>query len=250
MHTDTGRKTILYLVAAFLFGGVLHVLLDGVDFTDCFMQIFYCILVLFWGLIADRRIMDRRLSRILWGIVVFMEMYFILQTCKYRLFRGMGTYLWLAYYIPMLFIPLLLFFLSLYMNLQEEEKPGRGWHLTSLFGCLLIILIFTNDLHHLFNRADGSTTDISLSSAGVLFYLYWFYAAVLVLAALTIMLRKCRISVSKKQTWLLTVTICLSALWLLLYAAGLSPRIRDAYLWNTGEAFCTLRKEALLYDRF
>lgn len=61
MHMNTGKKTILYLAAAFLLGGVLHVLLDGVDFTGCFMQIFYCILVLFWGLIAGRRIMDRRL---------------------------------------------------------------------------------------------------------------------------------------------------------------------------------------------
>lgn len=236
------KRNILGLTAAFAAFGLVHVAADGVDFTDCIMQILYSVLVLIWGVRLAQRIIDRRIYRLLCAIVLFMELYFLFQIFRYRLFAGdeiLRRYSWYAYYIPMMIVPLLLFCLSLYMNRQEDEQPDWKWTLLAVPASLLVIGFLTNDLHQL---ALGAATETSDGSPGILLYLFWGYAACLLLAALYTMLRKCGLPTSKKDISVLSVTLGACALLLLTYTAGYLPRIAGAYVWNIGEifAFCTM----------
>ena len=241
MLSKKESSSIWYLCLAYLVGGVLHVLLRNVDFTDCFAQIYYSCIVLVWSVTISGRIIDSRVRHTLYGITFFMEMYFLLQICKYRLYFN-NLYVWSYYYIPMLVVPLLLFYLSLYLNRQEHEKLDWRWNIAAIPAVFLILLIITNGLHFWFFRFEGTGAEAKLTNTGILVYVYWAYVALLIISAIVIMFRKCRISISKKHVGILTITVIMCAVIFLLYVTGLSPKLRGIELWNIGElfAFCTI----------
>lgn len=235
------KYNFLPLAVIFLVGGILHVLLRNVDFTDCFSQIFFGCVVLLWGVSISERIINSKVRHILSYIILFMVIYFILQICKYRLFFNNRT-IWVYYYIPMLIIPILLFQLSLNLNRKENEKLYKRWMLESIPGVILVLLILTNDLHMWFLKIDGDKDEIRISTAGILYYLYWVYVAIMFVAATVVLFRKCRISISKKRIWKLAFAYVISGGIFLLHCIGLTPRINGVELWNIGElfAFCMI----------
>ena len=241
MLSKTEKFNIGQLAVVFLLGGILHVLLRNVDFTDCFSQIFYGCVVLLWSVTIKERIINHKVRRILYSIIFFMEMYFILQICKYRLFFNNRT-AWAYYYIPMLIIPILVLYLSLNLNRQDIEKLDRRWYLLSIPGVLLLLTILTNDFHMLFLKIDGEGDEISISNASVLYYVYWIYVFLMFVLSTIILFTKCQISISKRRIWILALTYTMSVGVFLLHVIGLTPKINGVQLWNIGElfAFCMI----------
>lgn len=227
---------IWYLAVFFLLGGILHVALRNVDFTDCFSQIFYGCIVLLWSVTVSERIINHKVRNILYGMIAFMEMYFVLQICKYRLFFNNRT-VWAYYYIPMLIIPILLFFLSLCINRREQQKIDKRWFLTSIPGVFLALMILTNDFHMYFLKIDGARDEIKILSVSVLYYAYWVYLVMMFVAATVILFNKCRIAISKRRVWIWALTYAMSAGAFLFHAIGLVPKINGVPLWNIGELF-------------
>lgn len=241
MSAKNEKINTWYLVIIFLLGGILHVLLRNVDFTDCFSQIFYGCVVLLWSVTISERVINHKVRRILYGIIFFMEMYFVLQICKYRLFFNNRT-VWAYYYIPMVIIPILVFYLSLWTNRQEQEKLDKRWFMASIPGAFLVLAIITNDLHMFFLKIDGTKDEISISNATVLYYVYWVYVITMFAVSTVILFRKCRISILKRRVWILALTYIMSVGFFLLHAVGLAPKINGVKLWNIGElfAFCMI----------
>lgn len=241
MLSKTEKFSIWHLAVLFLLGGILHVLLRNVDFTDCFSQIFYGCVVLLWSVTIGERIINHKARHILYSIIFFMEMYFVLQICKYRLFFN-NRRVWTYYYIPMVIIPILLFYLSLSMNRREQEKLDKRWLPVSIPGALLVLTIMTNDLHLCFIKIDASGDEIRISNAGILYYVYWVYVAVMFVAATIVLFHKCQISISKRRVWILTFTYVMCVGIFLLHVVGLTPKIKGVQLWNIGElfAFCMI----------
>lgn len=235
------KFNIWYLAVIYLFGGILHVLLRNVDFTDCFSQIFYGCVVLLWCVTISEKITNSKARHILYGIVFFMEMYFVLQICKYRLFFNSKT-VWAYYYIPMLIIPTLLFYLSLSINRLESEKMDKRWFLASIPGMFLVIIILTNNFHMWFLEINGVGDEISTSNAGVFYYLYWIYVVLMFVATTIVLFSKCRIAISKRRVWILALTYIMSVGIFLLHTIGFIPKIHGVKLWNIGEmfAFCMI----------
>lgn len=231
-------KRLAYFSIVFIIGGILHVFLRTVDFTSCFSQLFAGIVVLFWEIQVKEQIINRRVRNLTWGIVLSLEMYFLLQICRYRLIDGNSRLLWYSYYIPMLAIPLLFFYLTLYMNHQENESHNPKYVLAAIPAFVLIPLIMTNDFHQLFVRLDVTSVDsITLSNAGILVYIYRLYSVVLLVAAFVLLFYKCQISISKKKIIQLIVIICICIFLLVSYATGLGPKIKGIKLWDIGEIF-------------
>lgn len=241
MLSQKEKYNIWYLVIIFLLGGILHVLLRNVDFTDCFSQIFYGCVVLIWSVTVSERIINQRVRHMLYGIIFFMEMYFVLQICKYRLFFNNRT-IWAYYYIPMLIIPILLFYLSLCLNRQEQQKLDKRWLLVAIPGALLVSMILTNNLHMWFMKIDGDGDEIRIAEASGLYYLYWVYVAIMFVATTVNLFRKCQIAISPKRIWILALTYVMSVGIFLLHVIGLTPKINGVQLWNIGElfAFCMI----------
>lgn len=236
MLSKKERLSILYLSVTFLLGGFLHVLLRNVDFTDCFSQVYYSCVVLVWGVTVSGRIINSKVRGMLYGILFFMETYFILQICKYRLFFNNRT-VWAYYYIPMLIIPILLYYLSLSINRQENEKTNKCWSIAAVPGAFFVLMILTNNLHMWFLKIDGDIDEIRISTAGILYYLYWVYIGILSVAVTVVLFRKCQISISKKRVGNLALTYVMCIGFFLLHITGLGPHINGVDLWNMGEMF-------------
>ncbi len=231
------KRSLCFLVT-FILGGLLHVFLHEVDLTGCFSQLFFGVMVLVWGMLVINRMIDRRVRNLSWGIVLFLEMYFLLQICRYRLSESYSKPLWYSYYIPMLVIPLLFFYLTLYMNRQKDDAPNSRFILVSVPAFILIPLIMTNNFHQLFIKLDDPTVDsITGSNAGILVYVYWVYLAVILVAAFVVLFHACQVSISKQKIMQLVAALCICILLLVSYVTGQSPKINGVKLWNIGEIF-------------
>lgn len=241
MLSKKEKMNIWYLAAIYLLGGILHVLLRNVDFTDCFSQLFFGCVVLLWSVNMSGKIINYKIRHILYSIVFFLEMYFILQICKYRLFFN-NRNVWTLYYIPMLVIPMLLYYLALCLNRKEQDKPDRRFFLAFIPGAVLVLMILTNYLHMYFLKIDGDGDELRIRDAGVFYYLYWIYIVLMVIAATVILFGKCRISISRQKVIKLAFTYAMCMGVLLLHLVGFRPTINGVALWNIGEmfAFCVI----------
>ncbi len=234
-------KRFICFSIIFIISGILHVLLRTVDLTSCFSQLLYGFVVLMWGMLVSDQIIDKRVRNIIWGIVLFLEMYFLMQICRYRLTEGQNKLLWYAYYIPTLVIPLLFFYLTLYMNRQENEALNAKYILVSVPTLVLIPLILTNNFHQLFIRLDDTLLDsVGSSNAGILSYISRIYSIILLVAAFIILFRKCQISISKQKLFQLIIILGICAFLLGSYALGFSPKINGVKLWDIGEIFAMI----------
>lgn len=231
------KRLICYSII-FIIGGILHVLLRTVDLTSCFSQLFFGFMVLMWGIQVKDQIIDRRVRNLTVGIVLSLEMYFLLQICRYRLAEGNNRLLWYSYYIPMIIIPLLFFYITLYMNRQKNEAPNSKFTLVAVPAFAIIPLIMTNDFHQLFVRLDGTSVDsITLNNAGILVYVYRFYTIALLIWAFILLFYKCQITISKHKILQLIIILCICLFLLISYVTGLSPKINGVKLWEIGEIY-------------
>lgn len=231
------KRFIIFSITFFI-GGILHVVLREVDFTACFSPLFYGVMVLVWWMLVKDQIIDQRVRLLVRGIVLFLEMYFLLQICRYRLTDGNSRFFWYSYYIPMIVIPLLFFYITIYMNRQKNDVPNRRIFLVSVPALVLIPLIMTNDYHQLFIRLGDNLVDSIVSSnAGILVYLYRFYSISLLVVAFILLFYKCQISISKQKIFQLIIILCANLVLFVSYATGLGPKINGVKLWEIGEIF-------------
>lgn len=230
-------RNFLVLVMVFIIGGILHVATRMFDMFDCFTQLYYGVFVLAWGIASSQRIINIRVRRLLYMMICWVEIYFLLQICNYRLAGGTNRYIWFAYYIPMLVIPLLFFYVSLYMNHYRGDHIDRKWSLMNVPVAIIIGLILTNDYHELFCKLENLSTDITLSNAGIVFFLNYICIVSLLVSAIVIMIRKCRLAISKPRMWILVTTVFISLSMFILHMVGIRPGINGVSFWNIGEIY-------------
>lgn len=231
-------KRLIGFSIVFIIGGFLHVFLRSVDLTGCFSQLYYGVMVLVWGMLVNDQIIDHRVRRLSRGIVLSLEMFFLLQICRYRLSNGFNRPLWYSYYIPMLVIPLLFFYITIYINMQKDDIANPKYILISVPAFILIPLIMTNDFHQLFIKiGDNMVDSIGKNNAGILVYLYRGYSVALLISALFLLFYKCQISISRQRIFQLITIIGVCLLLFVSYVTKLCPSINGVKLWNIGEMF-------------
>lgn len=242
----SSKRNIVLFAAAFLLCGFLHVVFQGVGFTECFSQ-FYCGgLVLLWALSVQKRVTDARLRSLLLWIAAMIMAFFLLQIMRYRIFYFSLTaqrYLWYAYYIPMMAVSLLCFYLTLYIHRQKEKPLPAACGLLVAAGVLLQLGILTNDLHHwAFRCPTGVLIGNGEEQRVWLYYLIAGFILVVYLLSYSVVTGKCRKYVSGGLRCLPLIPLFAEVLYTVLYAFDAQPRIGDALLWNVGEIFgiCTI----------
>lgn len=223
----------MLFTAAFLLGGFIHVIMGPWDFTSCVAQIYYSSLVLIWAVTINYRIVNKKVRRLMLMTAALFMLAFFLQMCRYRIFETFVTacrYFWYGYYIPVVVVPVLFLFVVLHLHLQEDEKPKKRWLLMLIPAFLLILLVMTNDLHQLiFIFTTGTEGKTGTYTHGMLFYVIYVWVIAVLILALYLAIRQCRIpSIGKK-------------LWMPLYFASFGilvvlslfdmPRIADVSVW-------------------
>ena len=176
--------------------------------------IFFGILT-YWTVSVVSRVSDKGIKYGLATTIILMSSVMLLKLIKYNVLFGATAerYVWYAYYIPQCLAPVVLL-LTVLKTARKSEKPlSARWNLLFLPAVLLILLVFTNDVHEqVFSFADG------LQNANKVYKWEWGYYVILGWIAglyLTngiLLFIKCRISHCRKKAWipLALFVVCLT----------------------------------------
>ena len=171
----------------------------------------YIGLYVMWAISFRKRIIQKEIRRCLTAIAAMMIFWMFIRMCKFEIPDEMPTawrYAWYFYYIPMLLIPTVSLYLAFYIRQPEGYKlPKRRW-LLFLPALFLIGIVLTNDMHQLvFTFPKGKLGEVSSYKTGVYGYGRGYYIVIAwelgcALAALLIILLRCRKIKNKKMGWL------------------------------------------------
>ena len=226
----------LYLLAACVSIFAPDRFLLRMPVTFCLMGLSLALLLYF-----SERIIDPGVRRPLVAVAGMLCFWFILRGAKYIAFEETETvarYIWYLYYLPILSIPLL----SLWAALSVFGRPITGPQRTLLAAAagvtaVLAALVLTNDLHQLlFVFKPGFALWDTDYRYGRLFIVFWVWPALLLAALFRVLLRRCRLSESRRLVWVPLIPVAFGAAYLTLYAMGLWPRVNGALFGEFPEA--------------
>lgn len=156
-----------------------------------------------WGIYLNKHVVYKRMRQCLTVIGCLMVFWFFLRTVKYHIFQDpLSTHIcWYLYYFPMILIPTL--GLNASFLLEEEHDKVKKRSIFLLFSAiLLIICVFTNDLHqqvfHFYLNPPYSDKNYSY---GFLFFVIQGWIIFCLIAMDIILIHKSKIS-GKKRFWL------------------------------------------------
>lgn len=164
----------------------------------------------------------------------------LLRGIKYSAFSEVGVlarHTWYLYYVPMLLMPLFLFYISLLVSPKKSFTIPKGWYSVLALTIVLILLVLSNDLHQWAFRfaANFSNWDNDYSH-GWLFYVVTAWQYVLYLAAIIILVIKCRISSAKKHAWVMLIPFSIGVLMNVLLLTGKVPEMNGTHIFEFPEA--------------
>lgn len=145
----------------------------------------------------------------------------------------LSRHLWYLYYLPVLFIPyfLLVSSLSNYYEIHKK-KVLITFVITGLIALVLFLLIATNDLHQLafIFKNEGFQDWEDGYKYGIVYYLSFGYASLLLVVSFVIFFLQARIIKGKYLSFLSLVPLSLGLLYMIIYVLGLIPRYKGISL--------------------
>lgn len=114
---------------------------------NCIYQGMYCA----WVIYLEKHVVHKKMRRCLTGIGCLMVFWFFIRTVKFHIFyEPLGEHIcWYLYYVPMILIPVLGLSAALFFVEKDEEKTVRKIIMLLSVAAVLIVSVFTNDLHQL-----------------------------------------------------------------------------------------------------
>lgn len=157
-----------------------------------------------WVIYLNKHIVHKKMRQYLTVIGCLMVFWFFLRTVKYFiLLDPLGEHIcWYLYYVPMLLIPTLGLATALLLNENKEEKVKKISVVLLLCAAILILCVFTNDLHQqVFRFHFEPLYSGNNYSYGVLFIVIQLWIVFCLLAMDVIFICKSK-TPGKKQLWL------------------------------------------------
>lgn len=168
----------------------------------------------------------------------------LLRGVKYSAFSEVGVlarHTWYLYYVPMLLIPLLLFYISLLVSPGEKRRISGVWRAALALTVVFIALVLTNDLHQLVFgfRPDYADWDSDYTH-GWLFYAVTVWQYALYLAGIVILVLKCRVGSAKRLAWIILFPFAIGMTMNVLLFTDRMPRLNGSHPVEFPEALiCT-----------
>lgn len=153
------KKSYLYIaISLFLIsiGFILHQTFDSTDalypkqISSMLFQIISVDVLIAWCVSIRNRILNKQIRRYLILVGILMIFWLTIRIIKWRFLSvtdPMGRYLWYAYYIPMIMIPLFGVFIVQYVGKREDYVIPKKFNLLLIPSVALLVFIFTNDIH-------------------------------------------------------------------------------------------------------
>ncbi len=184
-----------------------------------------------WGLSVRQRIVQRQVGRYLTGVSVLLILWLSFRTVKYFIFwqPGIIRYLWYLFYLPMLFVPMLALLIAMSLGKPDGYRLPKSTAALWLVSGVLFLSVMTNDLHQFVftfpeNAAVWSDTD---HGYGVFYFVVIGWQVLCAVAALVVMLFKCRLKNGKRR-FLPVIPLAISLTYLALNYSG-SPWLKSVF---------------------
>ena len=229
--TKINRKNVIYAigVAALLviayYSRAFHTQVDEPIIKMLLVMIRSVIqisLVIGWCSSVGTRIINKQVRHYLIAVGILLAFWLILRTCKWEFIAQNGThlgrYLWYAYYIPMVFVPLLGVFIIDHIGKAENYNTPRRMKYLYIPAVLLVLSVFTNDLHQcVFSFPNGieyAETDYNYQ---VLYFITMAWFVLLGIYFVVMLIKKSRVPGSKSFQKLPAVILGISIVFWILY---------------------------------
>ena len=166
-------------------------------------------LVVAWGVSLMHRMVRRDLRTYFLVVAVLILFFLVVRMVKYGLTRDidvLSRYLWYGYYIPQCLIPPTLLLAA--FSLENKKDRPCDWRLCLLYlpAVVLIILIFTNDIHQMAFALSFEDGGFSYSHRPV-FYAALVWEIGVTFASLVVLILKCSVSACRRKTWIPTLVL-------------------------------------------
>ena len=211
MRTATNKKRIvLYAVCAFSFclAGVFQAVDSSLpEFWHALVALsahtILISLVVAWGVSLIHRMVRKDLRAYFLTVAVLILFFLVVRMIKYGLTKDADTlsrYLWYAYYVPQMFIPPTILLAAFSLENKKGKPLAKAWYLIYLPAAILLLLIFTNDVHEwafALNFENGFSYEYR-----TVFYIALAWEIAVTFASLIVLILKCGISACKRKTWI------------------------------------------------
>lgn len=228
---ETKRKTILYAIciAALLviayYSRAFHTRVDEPIlkmFLVMLRSVIQISLVIGWCSSVRTRIINKQVRHYLMAVGILLAFWLILRTCKWEFIAQNGThlgrYLWYAYYIPMVFVPLLGVFIIDHIGKVENYKTPNRLKYMYIPAVFLVTAIFTNDLHNLvFSFPSGYQNSESDYRYHILYFFTMAWFILLGIYFVVMLIKKSRVPGSKNFQKLPAVILGISIIFWIMY---------------------------------
>lgn len=219
------RKKIIPLLLLFAASFLRIIMEDTISviyvISHMVILMIYLVLLVSWGISIYDRIVNKVIRRYLVVLVGMMVFWIFVRTLRHTVFLYVypfGMWCWYAYYIPIILIPQLCLFAAKYIGEPEEYQLPPKWYFTYIPSIILIIGIFTNDLHQwAFYFHQGYEAGWDIYQHGFLYYIITVWTLVGIIMMITEFVRSCHIPRARKIVWTPIAVLGISLFYCILY---------------------------------
>ncbi len=211
-----------------------------------YFALIYILIVTMWTVLVVRRSIQKGISYAAFFTGIILIGWTFVRLIKYQIIATpiLTRYLWYAFYIFQLTLPLVLLWMAWAIDKPKNKTfPPKWWRGMAVLISLLIIFVFTNDLHGLVFHLDLSKPDWS-SNYG---YGFGYYLVLLVcmlnLAAVLFILVQKSIRNPRKKGFIFPLVIFLM---FIVYNYGYI--IRDPFFFQTDVTLVTGLFTMLMFE--
>lgn len=178
-----------------------------------------------WYISLQNRIVHKQIKQLLSGVAVMMVLWVLVRTVKWEFVvsyeEPLVRYLWYAFYVPMILIPLLGVYIVHLMGKPEGYKLPKVFYLLLIPATVLITVVFTNDYHRLvFDFPNGIKYFDADYTYNFMFFVVCGWFVILGLYFVLMLLKKSRVPGSKAFKSLPLIIMIASIVFWIAYALG------------------------------
>ena len=182
-------------------------------------------LMLMWCISLGRRIVSKPVRHMLIAVGVLLAFWLIVRTCKWEYLLSdqdlLGRYCWYGYYVPMILVPLLGVFIVDHIGKPENHHCPRWMMLLYIPAGLILLSVFTNDLHQLvFTFPQGTENYNSIYGYSILYFIAVVWFVVLGFYFVLMLLKKNRVPGSRRTQKLPVAIMSGAVVFWLVYSLG------------------------------
>ena len=186
-------------------------------------SVIHIALVSLWCYSVYHRVVNKQVRNLLLVVGSLMLFWILSKTIKIEFFPNITDiairYMWYGYYIPMILIPLIGIFITMYIGKPYNYKKPSWTYLFYIPALILLVGIFTNDLHNwAFTFPNGIENFNDDYSYGVLFWITATWFSGLGVLFVVLLIRKSKLPGSKKMQKVPLYIICVAIVFWILYA--------------------------------